>query len=214
MARAFIRLGDSFNVGLDQPEREVIAQLAQEVGALVRADLGISGDAGPVAEAAGSEDPLTRLEAEFASGTDAQTPRDPAVQRLFPWGTEPGSERAREFRRLAQPGMADERLSRLDLLRATVAAPGDTAVSLTLDRRTAEQWAIALNDLRLVLADRIGIRTADDFETLQLLRRADLPDPDAEAAEEAGTATVDYMATLYEFLSWLQDSLVSAMSNS
>lgn len=83
MAYEFVRRADGLVMcRLDPQEKAIIAQVAQEVGDLVRADLGLSSEPAAVREAAASEDPLTRLEAELA-GVDRE-PSDSAVRRLFP----------------------------------------------------------------------------------------------------------------------------------
>ena len=71
---------------------------------------------------------------------------------------------------------------------------------LRLNEEHARAWAAALGDIRLVLADR-----------LQII--------DEERADEIGTITdasqvtnnEEYMAMVYNFISWVQDSLMLAM---
>ena len=63
---------------------------------------------------------------------------------------------------------------------------------LVLDDEQARAWLTALNDVRLVLAERMGLRTDADAERL--------------ADDPSGTAA------LYDFLTWLQETLVHAVS--
>ena len=74
------------------------------------------------------------------------------------------------------------------------------ASDLRLNEEHACAWAAALGDIRLVLADRLHIT-------------------DEERADEIGTITdasqvtnqKEYMAMVYNFISWVQDSLMLAM---
>ena len=78
MAHAFRRRGDgSLVCRLDAEEKAIIAQVAQETADLIRADLGIGAGSGAIQRAAESEDPLQRLEAEFASAMPASPPTAP-----------------------------------------------------------------------------------------------------------------------------------------
>src|SRR5699024_7493326 len=79
MAHAFRRRADgTLACRLDAEEKAIIAQVAQETADLIRADLGVDADADVLRRAATSDDPLRRLEAEFA-GREARTPSDSAV---------------------------------------------------------------------------------------------------------------------------------------
>ena len=60
-------------------------------------------------------------------------------------------------------------------------------------------WAGALTDIRLVLAQRLGVEDAEDAS-------------DLEAVATSGTDEVSRaLASLYLALSWLQESLLEAM---
>ena len=58
----------------------------------------------------------------------------------------------------------------------------------------------ALTDVRLVLGERMGLRTDEDVDVLEAVA-ADL-DPDDPLA---------YALAIYDFLTWLQETLASAM---
>lgn len=57
-----------------------------------------------------------------------------------------------------------------------------------------------LTDLRLVVADRLEIRTEEDADTL-MARLSDVDDAGQES----------WLAGVYEFLGWLQESLVGQL---
>lgn len=75
---------------------------------------------------------------------------DRAVPRLFPPAHRDDPETAAEFDRLARDGLLAGRLAAL----RTVA---DTLGQEVLDQEQLSAWCGALNDLRLVLGDRIGV---------------------------------------------------------
>ena len=59
---------------------------------------------------------------------------------------------------------------------------------------------VALTDTRLVLGERLGLRTDEDALTLD--DRVAALDPDDP---------IVYAASFYDFLTWMQESLTSAM---
>lgn len=213
MARCFLRVARGLSAGLDAGERSVIAQVAQECADLIRFDLGVPApEDGRTPEAlraaAASDDPLQRLEAEFASDRTGSAPSDPAVKRLFPAAVSDDAEQAAEYRRLSQAGLVRDKLAALEAVVATLDRVPPASGSVLLDEREGELWLRGLADMRTVLADRMGIRSDSDLDALRLLRDNDL-EPETTADDtEAG---IDYLATVYEFLSWLQETLVDAM---
>jgi hypothetical protein len=212
MAHAFRpRPGGEIACRLEGEEKAIIAQVAQEVCELVRHDLDLREDPEPVQRAAGSEDPLERLEAEFAQ-SGARAPRDSAVRRLFPDGSEDPAV-AEELRRLGQQDLAAEKLSDLGaMIRALDSSgPGDSEV--IVPQAEVAAWLRALNDVRLVLADRLDITADGDFETLQMLQQIGERVEDAPPLEdeENGVAGADVVAAVYELLTWLQESLLRAI---
>lgn len=216
MAHSFIRRSRGrFSCRLEPEECSVISQVAREVSELIRADLGLDEPRGSAALRVWdreSDDPLARLQAEAAQDGAARIPHDPATQRLFPAASDDEGT-AQEFRRLCQRSLADSHLGALSVMRAGLDARGqfdDNADStLILDHAEALEWLKGLNILRLVLGDRLGLSSDGDFEALQLLCHNDL---EAAPDEDSEVAGVSYVASVYEFLSWLQQSLVYQMS--
>jgi len=88
-------------------------------------------------------------------GTDAGA--DPAHARMFPAAYRDDDAAAEEFTRYTRAGLVDRK------------AANAAQVSLALDEETvrltadaAARWLPLLTDLRLVIADRLGIRIDDD----------------------------------------------------
>lgn len=223
MAYEFVRRADGLVMcRLDPQEKAVLAQVAQEVSDLIRADLGIGTEPPPVREAAASEDPLQRLEAEFAT-TDPRAPSDTAVQRLFPAASGEAALAA-EFRRLGQQDLADAKLRALGIVQHSIDGAGPIRAEIVLDPEASAAWLTALNDMRLVLADRLSLRGDDDIETLRMLQQiendadlSDLPDAtgtaDAGGDEETTVAGPDLVLAVYDLLTWLQESLVGVQEH-
>lgn len=85
-------------------------------------------------------------------------------QRLFPAAyDDPGRER--EYRRLVGDDLEDERRAALETVVACL-EDGTTRPrhwSVDLDRDQVQSWLAVLHDLRLVLAQVVGIRTESDW---------------------------------------------------
>jgi len=99
-------------------------------------------------------------------------PSDPALRRLLPDAYREDPDAAAEFRRYTEASlrddmMADLRAVRLDLL--VISDKGHT----TLGDEATQAWLRVLNRVRLVLAVRLGIETADDHEALASLDEDD-----------------------------------------
>ena len=122
--------------------------------------------------------------------------RDPALDRLLPTANRQDDEVAAEFRRLTETGLRQRKAAALqtaaDLMR------GED--KLRLDDGQARAVLVALTDVRLVLGERMGLRTDDDVAVLEAV--AEDLDPDDP---------LGYALAVYDFLTWLQETLSSAM---
>jgi Domain of unknown function (DUF2017) len=116
------------------------------------------------------------------------TADDDAVARLFPaaYRDDPAAEE--EYRRLTRSSLVDGRVSMLETLRETSSAE-------RLTQQEADAWLGALNDLRLVLGERLGV-TEDLY--------ANGIDPHDPRAPEL---------SVYGWLTWLQAELVEALAS-
>lgn len=86
-------------------------------------------------------------------------------------------------------------------------APGPPrAGTLVLDEAQAIAWMTALNDVRLVVAERMGLRTDEDAARVAAIASR----PGAATEEEATTV---WLASVYDFLTWLQETLVGAVAS-
>lgn len=86
---------------------------------------------------------------------------DPAVARLFPNAYPDDDAAAAEFRRYTRDGLIERKTANSGRISAALTGASDDG-RLTVDRDDVEHWLPALTDLRLVLAERLGIRRDDD----------------------------------------------------
>ena len=194
MAKAFKRKGDRFVARLDSLEREVVAGLLEQTREfLAPAPREETGDA--------FDDLVASMGMpSFQEATDPRLegPRDPALERLLPPAHREDEAVAAEFRRLTEQGLRERKTANLttaaDALRD---ADGDKVV---LSAAQAQALVVALTDVRLLLGERLGLRTDDDAE--ELAQRLDDADQDDPAM---------LLAAYYDFMTWLQESLTQCL---
>lgn len=173
-------------VNLDEQEREVLVHLLGQLDDLL--------DDGEVV----SEDPLAALVG--MGDPDAEpptTPEDPAVARLLPDGNRDDPEASSEYRRLTEYGLRARKRSGARL--AAQALSGGEPVVLTPEEALALMKS--MTDVRLVLGERLELKTDEDAERLH--NRLWAGDGD-----ESFLAT----ASVYELLTSWQEHLIHAVS--
>lgn len=182
--RGFHRKRDgTLELRLDPEEAAVLADLLGQVQAMVEP------------EESQDPDPLAQL-VDVGPG---ERPADPAMLRLFPDGYSEDDDASADFRRFTERRLRESKAARLavaDAVLARVPRLGPrTAVVIT----AAEAGALlgSLNDVRLVLGVRLGIER-DDQDVTQ-----------AWAPEDPRWVTY----TAYQWLTWLQSSLLDCLGN-
>ena len=168
---------------LDEAELVMLDSLAADLAGLVAPEDDDTGDLDPLAVLVGLDD-------------DGGLPEDPAVARLLPDAYPDDPEASTEFRRFTGRGLREAKVERAVVVRAAIAAAvaeGRTSVPVAAPEAAA--WLGVLNDLRLVLASRLDI-TDEEHDELR-----SLPEDDPRAVPMA----------LYDWLTWLQDSLLRAL---
>ena len=198
MARAFRRKGDRFVAKFDAMERGVVAGLMEQTREIVAPV--VTSEPEPTGDA--FDDIVAGLGVSMAPGdqepVEDPTDRDPALDRLLPTAHRGDEEVAAEFRRLTEHDLRDRKAT--NLATAIEALRGASGDRLELTREQAQAVLVALTDTRLVLGERLGLRTDDD--ALVLDERIATLDPDDPAV---------YAASFYDFLTWMQESLTTAM---
>lgn len=203
----FKRRGDRVQVALPADERAVLARLLGDVHTML--DDAHTGHAGAAADAAPAErDPLADLVgvdddwlADVARGDEPLDERpaaerfdDPAVARLLPDATRDDAKSAAEFRRLTERGLRDRKRAALARARDALGRPEP----VVLDADEAQALLKGLTDVRLVIAERLGLRTDEDAEMVHAVLSA------AGDSDEPWVV----MAALYDELTWWQEALV------
>jgi hypothetical protein len=186
---SFRRVPRAFVARMDEVERRVLAQVVEDVESLL-----VDGA------------PTSRTGA-WSLGDDASPPDDPAVARLLPDASMDDGEVAAEFRRLTQEDLRRTKVDGLRLLRERLLAqaPGYGTDDVVVREAEAARFAAALTDVRLVLADRLGLESDDDAETLH----AELSDVVSRGRADRSRRG---LGDLYEALTWLQESLLQVMT--
>lgn len=187
LRRGFRRSGASLSLRLDAQERAVLTEVLGQLATLLEADEADGPPEDTGGGAAPEEDPW---EALVGIAPTASRPADPALARLLPDGYDDDDEAAADFRRYTENDLRQEKATAIGVALDTLALDSDR---MDLDAQQADAWVRVLNDLRLVVGTRIGV-DADYAETR-------LDDDDPRAASIA----------LYDWLTWLQSTLVSAL---
>lgn len=126
-----------------------------------------------------------------------QPPEDPALARLLPDANRDDPEAAAEFRRLTESGLRARKRAGARLAADVLRRDGTP----TLDDGETQTLLKALTDLRLVLGERLGLRTDDDATRLGAQLAFGIEPYEGWRP----------LAATYELLQYLQESLVQAL---
>jgi hypothetical protein len=191
MGQPFRNEPGGVGVDLDDVEREMLTRLLEQVDDLLDPGDGATDDLEPWARALG----LGRLADEGGDGDRSVEPEDPAVARLLPRGHREDDDLAAEYRRLTEYGL---RARKRESLRVAVEAlRRDDRPVLTLPE--ARALAKGLTDIRLVLGQRLDLRSDDDADRLQETLVT------MEAEDQHPLAGV---VLIYDLLTWWQEHLM------
>jgi Domain of unknown function (DUF2017) len=208
MSGSFARArGGRVKVRLGEPDRAVIAGLLEAVSGMLDPeepdadDTRPDGDvpAGPEADGTGAAADEASLFAELEADLTVPPPADPAVARLLPDASREDPELAQSFRRLTEHELRHRKRTALELAASALRRPG----SVVLDGSEAQALLKGLTDVRLVLAERLGIQTDEDAEFLHAALAAGAGDGDEAWSQAAG---------LYDVVTFLQEDLVHTLA--
>jgi hypothetical protein len=117
---------------------------------------------------------------------------DPALGRLLPDAYPDDAISSREFSRYTRDSLVDGKRQAAQRVRdATAVDDGDGVVQIELDQSEAWGWLTFLTDLRLILAERVGI---------------------VEDGDEAASETRDdYLRAAYEWAGFVQGSMLEVL---
>ncbi len=132
-----------------------------------------------------------QLQALLADGLETGTERDGALRRLLPDAYRNEPELADEWRQLSRRGLVDRKNGFARTVSAALApiASATDAGDVPLTESVALDWVRGIGDLRLVIAERMGIVVDGD----------------------EGTFGEPGLRDVYDWLAWLQDALVQLL---
>jgi hypothetical protein len=132
-----------------------------------------------------------QLQALLAEALESPIDDDSAVRRVLPDAYRHEPELADEWRRLSRRSLVDRKIGFARTLSTALAPVADEGVarSVPLTMDAALDWVRGIGDLRLVIADRMGI----------------IVDGDEGSFGEPGLRDV------YDWLAWMQDGLVQVL---
>jgi hypothetical protein len=194
VAARFRRLrGGGISVNFTEGEAALLQAMLTDLDALLGSldDSLEDSTAGPGSTApAPAQDPLAAM---VGIGTATSAPEDPALARLFPDGYTDDDAASADFRRYTQGGLRDARRLRIATALATLRA--GTHRRQVLDADGAQAWLGVLNDLRLVLGERLEVT-----EDLDGMLAVMAPDDPRRAA-----------LGVYDWLGWVEETLVRSL---
>lgn len=188
MATEFRRKGQRVVATMEPEELEVVVQLLTLTRDFVAPERDESGDS------------FLDLVAGMGGSADPSEPEDPALRRLLPPASRTDPEQAAEFRRLTEHTLRQRKAATLSTAIEALTAADPPKVDLDLDQ--ARALSVGLTDVRLVLGERLGLRTDEDSDRLHERVLA--------GEEEVDPGLFQQMA-YYDFLTWLQESVTLAL---
>jgi uncharacterized protein DUF2017 len=188
MRHPFKSVRAGIQVNLDQQERDILVQLLGQLDDLL--DDGFESSADPLAA-------MTGMSGMDPDGPAPTTPKDPALARLLPDGNRDDPEASSEYRRLTEYGLRSRKRSGARLAAGALARPEPVVLA------TDEGLALmkSFTDVRLVLGERLELRTDEDAEKLHERLWAGDGDPSWLAT-----------ASIYELLTSWQEYLIEAVA--
>ncbi|WP_353827088.1 DUF2017 family protein [Agromyces sp. SYSU T0242] len=118
---------------------------------------------------------------------------DPALGRLFPSAYPEDQAAARDFTRYTRDSLVDGKRQAAQSVRDATATDREAGVvEIELDQAQAWGWLTFLTDLRLILAERVGVT-------------------DPEEAEPADDERDDYLRAAYEWAGIVQGSMLEVL---
>ena len=221
--RAFRRVSQGLACGLDDWEREILARLALEVRALLQADDSVHEDAddsvaaspssradpGRPGESERDREVLEALDFDLDPPTNHVHPgrpsTDPVIAVLLPQASEDPIT-SMEVSSLTRARLRGDKVDRLAHMAAELRAPSGPEGTVFVAPGQESEWLGAANDIRLVLAHRLGIESAQDAERVHAAAFQEVPEEETSREQwYRGTALV------YDMITWWQESLVSAL---
>jgi hypothetical protein len=177
---------------LSEAEVELLTSMVEQL-----VDLVSDGEPADFSTAEPAADPFEQWSRELAADPDVTEPADdPVLRRLFPDAYADDAEAAADFRRFTERDLKTKKVGEAAAVLAGLEATRYGRHELRIPVEDAEVWLRTLNSLRLAVAVRLGITDSSVAEEL-----AEIPDDDPRA----------FMSSVYDWLSFAQETLISAL---
>ncbi|MGP9527723.1 DUF2017 domain-containing protein [Arthrobacter sp. S41] len=187
MAKAFKYGAHGITGTIHAPERKLLRELFNDVILMLE-------DRAEVHQLPEDIDPLYALTGMRPESMDLPAVADPALARLLPDASEDPVVAA-EHRRLTEADLITTKIGQLREAQFLMETD-----KIVLKKDNAQRFAQALNDVRLVLSERLEIRNEDDAARVsEVLDAAEVQSPD------------EYLALVYNLVSWIQETLINAL---
>lgn len=141
--------------------------------------------------AGGERAVLTSLTEQLRQVLDGDLSADPVSARLFPDAYPGDAEASAEFRRWTQSDLRDAKAGNADTVHAWLTGARDGAFT----PEDEQAWLRCLTDLRLTIADRLGIAAADD-----------------DVVEHGASGDGVGLRDVYDWLGYVQEHLVMTVT--
>ncbi|MBF4603701.1 DUF2017 family protein [Curtobacterium sp. VKM Ac-2884] len=134
---------------------------------------------------------LTSLTEQLRQVLDGDLTADPVADRMFPNAYPDDDDASAEFRKYTQSDLLAQKTTNATTVHEWLTGTRDGA----LDPEDEQAWLRTLTDLRLTIADRLGIVDADDEER--------------SVEADAGVGLRD----VYDWLGYVQEHLITTMTD-
>ncbi len=145
-----------------------------------------------------ADDIFARLEREMSPNEDhfdLQPAIDPVLKRLYPDAYPGDAAASHDFQRFTQTAQRDDKVASAQRMLTDLRAAREADGRCQVRAPHTTAWLKGLTNVRLALAVRMGIDTADDADYI-----AELPDDDPRS----------WVFSIYEWTGWVQESLLAA----
>lgn len=196
--RRFKRKGALIVTHLDAYEATLLTALIGQLIELVQPEPTAAGpayDDASGAEQGEPDDPFAAWAQELQA-PPAPAPEDPALLRLFPTAYVGDDAAAADFRRFTEPDLRNAKIADARTVLARIATTDHGAHPLQIPSDEVQAWLRTLTALRLTVGTRLGITDAASADEV-----ANLPKGDPR----------EYMASVYDWLGFAQETLISSL---
>jgi hypothetical protein len=194
--RRFKRRGGVITSDFNVDEVQLLQSLLRQLIDVINSDRAVGDDLGGPAETGAADDPFAAWAAELADEGPVEPPTDPVLRRLLPDAYPNDPKASAEFRRFTDRDLRTKKIKDAEVVLSHLAATDNGREHLRIPVEEADHWLRSLTSVRLAVAGRLGITDSTAADEI-----AELPEDDPRA----------FLASVYEWLGFAQETLVSAL---